>query len=123
VEWSEIHITGTDELILHQYHGSTWEVVKDKLVLSEESRNGDLPVVDLWMVSGSLAYIGAFEERLATAPMVAWMSDGGRRLPTSVSSGCTWKRVSHAIVGGVTRATGVFGTAGVKRLEIPDDPI
>ena len=93
-------------------------------MLSEENRIGDLPVVDLWMVRGSLAYIGVFEARLATAPTVEWMSDGGRRLPILVLSRCTWRRILHAMVAGVTsRATGVFRTAGVQGLVIPDDPI
>ncbi|KAI2498994.1 hypothetical protein MHU86_15498 [Fragilaria crotonensis] len=122
-EWSEIHITDVDEVRLRQYHLSTWEFAQSKLVIIGEDKvlaNGSRE--DVWLVSGSLAFIQGWENRV-DVPTVGWISDGGRRKPNSVGSRWTWSLVSHAMVGGVTKATGIFGTIGVKSVAIANDPI
>jgi hypothetical protein len=122
-EWSTIYITGTDEVLLRQYHVATWEYVKPKLVLIDEVIDRPLPEVDLWMISGTLKFIGSVAERLREYPRVFWMSDGGRRTPKTVLLGVDWKMITHAQVGGVTKASGIFVTAGIDGLDVNDDPI
>ena len=101
-EWSAIYITGTDEVKLRQYHVSTWEFVKHKLVIVEIGGRHPLPNVDLWLISGPLAFIKSWEGRINASAMACWVSDGGRRKPTNSGLGCEWHLVFHARVGGVT---------------------
>ena len=122
-EWSTIYITGTDEVVLRQYHVSTWEYVKERLVLMDDGQGKVPPMVDMWMISGTLGYIGTLAECLGSTPRVVWMSDGGRRPPKARVFGYDWQVITHAMVGGVTKASGVFGTAGFEGISVNDDPI
>ncbi|KAI2495940.1 hypothetical protein MHU86_18550 [Fragilaria crotonensis] len=122
-EWSEIHITDTDEVRLRQYHFSTWEWVRSKLVImSGDESSCNPPSVVLWLVSGTLKFLRQLEGSRST-PMVGWMSDGGRRKPNIEDSVWNWTSVAHIKVGGVTKAVGMFCTAGLGSLVIPEDPI
>ena len=119
-EWSTIHITDTDEVRLRQYHTSTWEAVHEKLVIVQSTTRC---AVDLWLASGSLAFLLALEDQIK-GPLVGWVSDGSRRKPaTSAMSRWSWTRVSHAMVGGVTKAMGMFGTIGIEDFSVPEDPL
>ncbi|KAI2503870.1 hypothetical protein MHU86_10595 [Fragilaria crotonensis] len=119
-EWSDIYITDTDEVKLRQYHATTWEVMKSKLVIIQAESAKTMPV-DVWLVSGTRAFVMA-HQKSSGSPMVCWISDGARRKPPD-SDGCTWMNISHAMVGGVTKATGIFGTMRMIRVEIQEDPI
>ena len=121
-EWSKVYIVDTDEARLRQYHLSTWEFVKSKLVIVEESKVSGLSPVDLWMISGSLSFIQDIRGPTDT-PMIAWMANGGRRKPTDKGDGWSWTHVTHSKVGGVTTATGIFGVCGMEPIVIADDPI
>ena len=119
-EWSAIYITDTDEVRLRQYHVSTWEVVHEKLVIVHSTTHCS---VDLWLASGSIAFLLALENQIE-GPLVGWMSDGARRKPaTSTMSKWEWVRVSHAMVGGVTKAMGIFGTIGIEAFSVPEDSL
>ena len=122
-EWSTIYITDTDEAKLRQYHVSTWDFVKAKLVIFKADNGQALPKVNLWLVSGPMSLILLWERRIETAIMACWVADCGRRKPIHSGSRCDWHIVSHAQVGGVTKATGMFGIMGLTELAVPDDPI
>ena len=77
-EWSKIFITDTDELRLRQYHVSTWEFAKEKLVIVAATAIPGLSFVDLWLVSGCLKFIQEFQGPVGT-PTVGWLSTSGRR--------------------------------------------
>ena len=82
-----------------------------------------LPAVNLWLVSGPLSLVLLWEGCLGADIMACWVSDGGRRKPVHSPSSCVWHTVSHALVGGVTKATGMFGVFGLPAMVVPDDPI
>lgn len=119
-EWSTIYITDTDDLKLRQHHLTTWEFARSKLAIVDAKAVGTL-LMDMWLVSGSLAFVTSAIGPLGT-PKLAWMSEGGRRKP-SLADGWEWLHVSHAMVGGVTKATGIFGSVGMAPIEILKDPI
>jgi hypothetical protein len=121
-EWSHIYITDTDELKWRQYHVSTWEFVKAKLVMVTAAALPDLKFIDLWMISGSSMFIRELRCPLGT-PVVGWMSNGGRRKPSIGDPDWSWSKVSLALIGGVTKATGMFGSVGLGQLDIDDDQI
>ena len=91
-------------------------------MIDSELAVGGIPGVDVWLVSGSRAFIQTVLRPLGT-PTVGWMSDGGRRKPSDDGSGWSWTQVSHCMVGGVTKAVGMFGFVGMEAVNIPDDPI
>jgi hypothetical protein len=122
-EWSTIYITSADEVILRQYHVSTWDYVRSRLVLIEDGADKLLPEVDIWLISGTLEFIASLDKCMSTCPRLVWISDGGRRTPKSVLRCFDWKTIIHSKVGGMTKATAIFGIAGLDVLDVNDDPI
>ncbi|KAI2504190.1 hypothetical protein MHU86_10304 [Fragilaria crotonensis] len=90
--------------------------------MSGDESSCNPPSVVLWLVSGTLKFLRQLEGSRST-PMVGWMSDGGRRKPNIEDSVWNWTSVAHIKVGGVTKAVGMFCTAGLGSLVIPEDPI
>jgi hypothetical protein len=99
---------------------STWTKFEPKIVtVSSLPRSGN--DASVWWISGSRDF-GESHRELASTPTVLWMSDSGRRTPQSTPNE-SWFRLSHANVGGTTRARATFGVRGLTPLVIPHDPV
>lgn len=125
-DWSSIYVSEIDAGRLQKYHTSTWEHLKQKLVIFPGSSGvASLENVDVWFASGSLLFVTNPVSSPAEVAKVVWLSTGSRRKPAKVGEGEAWSwiSVSHSRVGGSTSACGMFGTLGVKRLNVQVDPI
>ena len=121
-EWSTIYISEMCEVKLRQYHAATRDLVHSKLIIMNEGAMTGISAIEVWLVSGTLDFVTSLEGKLGPA-MVGWISDSTRRGPRSENPRWLWTSVAHSRVGGVTKATGWFGSFGLDKIVVPEDPI
>jgi hypothetical protein len=121
-EWIHIYITESDERQIHQAHPQLRSLLGQRLVTVEDPPHHDprCTLAEVWWVSGSEAYVKGLTLPESVAQVI-WVSNVGRRLPSSLEALADWQSISHARVGGVTNARGWFGFMGLDTISIPTD--
>jgi hypothetical protein len=134
-DFSSILITQSNALTLQQNHFATWEKVKAKLTVIDDSEVGLKTTAHFWLVSGSWDFfsikhpwvVARDKSRDATklCDVVIWLQPSVRRKPSSKGSdGCRWISLAHSQVGGMTTVRGMFGVVGdLPTLKVILDPI
>ena len=118
-EWSSVFILQSEWERLRLRHPVTWGRFQHlfTVVGPPIESHYQCHQVALWWISGSISYIESLKLP-SEVGQVYWIKGQARRWPSSLSD-ISWRKITHAHVGGTTNARGTFGTRSLPTLDLP----
>jgi hypothetical protein len=107
---------------LRSHHHDLWDSYREKFNVVDPpfTKSVSSHKATVWWISGSIEYIDGLTLPV-DIPQIFWLSKLGRQWPKSNSS-IIWKHITHAHVGGTTKAKSIFGSRYFSlALDIPSE--